>query len=374
MNNLRLLLSFDHELSLGGARSYAQNLFDPTDRLLDLADELQVPVTLFTDVCCAIRFRDWNHEDFYRPYRRQIERAVDRGHDVQLHLHPHWIDSEFENGRFIPADAYSLGCFRDRAWPDNITGIVERGTDFLYDLCRARRGDYRCIAYRAGGFSLLPETAAILTALFGQGIRIDSSIAKEHRFACRLWDVDFHNMPDRANWYIATTGPLNREAPCGLYEIPIATRPRTPLNNVPFLVKRVLWRRRRYSSGGWSIDVGNTPLTTKLIRLLPHSAWMLGFDNHTDSIADLMKTLRYHVKRHAKDELIACSTLSHPKFMGEHSRQLMKEFITRVRSEYGSQAGFCTFREFYDEFLRSSETAHPTESVSPKSRLPLGEG
>ena len=76
MHNLKLLLSFDHELSLGGASSYDRNLFDPTDRLLDLADDLGVPVTLFTDVCCAIGFRDWDRDGFYRPYRRQIERVT----------------------------------------------------------------------------------------------------------------------------------------------------------------------------------------------------------------------------------------------------------------------------------------------------------
>ena len=226
MTQIKILLSFDHELSLGGCDSYARNMFEPTDRLLDLADELRVPITLFTDVCCAARFREWDPDGFYRTYVRQISSTVKRGHDVQLHLHPHWIDSKFVEGRFVPATTYSLGNFLDRPWPQNIPGIVADGIERLEELCCADPS-YKCVAYRAGGFSLSPATEAVLTALYDHGIRIESTIAKGFRFACDLWEVDFRNMPAKANWWIPKSGPLNYEAETGLFEIPIATRPRT---------------------------------------------------------------------------------------------------------------------------------------------------
>jgi len=69
---LKILLSLDHELSLGGAASYSRNLFDPTELVMRVAKELQVPLTLFTDVCCAIRFKKWDYERFCQPYERQI--------------------------------------------------------------------------------------------------------------------------------------------------------------------------------------------------------------------------------------------------------------------------------------------------------------
>ncbi len=351
MNDLEILLSFDHELSLGGAECAVRNLFDPTDRLIDLADELEVPITLFTDVCCAIRFRQWDPEGFFRRYGDQIRRALQGGHDVQLHLHPHWIDSDYKNGRFIPATSYGLGRFRDRERPNNISGIVEQGIDFLTDLCRAERPDYRCIAYRAGGFDLNSATASILTALYDHGIRIESSIAKGNSFASELWSVNHGGMPAKANWYIAPTGPLDREASGGLYEIPIAARPRTPVNNLPFLFKRVWYRGKSYRSGGWAIDQGNTSFVDKIKRLFPRSCWMLGFDNYTHGVEDLMRILRYHVEKHPHDERIACSAISHPKHMGQHARALMKGFVQRVRQDFGSRATFCSYREFFDEFL-----------------------
>lgn len=357
MNELRLLLAFDHELSLGGSESYPRDLFDPTDELLDAADALEAPITLFTDVCCAIRFRQWDPEGFFRPYCRQIESVLERGHDVQLHLHPHWMDSEFRHGRFIPAGSYSLGEFCDRPWPNNVPGIVGQGVELLEELCRPKRPGYRCIAYRAGGFSLSPATAAVLSALYQHGIRIESSIAKGNYLASDLWRVDHRRMPDKANWYIALPGPLDREASGGLYEIPIASRPRTPINNLPFLMKRLVCRFRRHRPAGWMIDAGRTSLGDKLKRLAPRSAWLLGFDSFTDSADDLMKILRHHVAVHPGSDLIACSTVSHPKNMGLYARRLMRAFVERVRADYGDAVRLCTYRQFYDEFLAARREA-----------------
>ena len=238
-------------------------------------------------------------------------------------------------------------------------GIVRQGTELLDEICRSRNENYRCIAYRAGGYCLSPETGPILSALNDQGIRIESSIGKGNRLASNLWTVDHRGMPECANWYIDPLGPLDQATDHGLYEIPIATRPRTPLNNVLFLVKRVLYRNRRYRCGGSPIDAGgNTSWIGKIKRLFPRSAWMLGFDNYTHTASDLMTILQSHIDAHPSDSMIACSAVSHPKYMGKHACSLMKEFVERVRSDYGDEVRFCTYQEFYEQFLsRNPSTA-----------------
>lgn len=372
MQSLKILLSFDHELSLGGARCFEQNMFRPTDALLSLADELQVPLNLFTDVCSAERFRDWEPESFFARYAEQIGAAVRGGHDVQLHLHPHWIDSVYAHGSFSPATTYSLGNFVDRPPPNDISGIVNRGIRLLHELCRSQDPGYHCVAFRAGGFCLTPCTAEILTALHDAGIRIESTIAKGFRFSCDLWSVDFSDMPEAANWTIPIRGPLNRPAACGLFEIPIATRPRTPVNNIPFLVKRVLTRGRRYDSGGWPIDAGNTSVPDKLKRLLPRSVWMLGFDHFADNVSDLMRTLRHHVEAHDQDDEIICSAISHPKMMGRHARGLMAKFVDRARREFDSALEFTTYQQIASErglfSMMGGVTESDTRQLAEESR------
>lgn len=129
MKKTHLILAFDHELSLGSARSHKQNFFDPTDSIIDLAIELDVPICLFTNVCSAQKFREWDRSGFCKPFCDQLRRATETGHDVQLHIHPQWLTSEFRNGTFVPASTYSLGSFKDRTPPNSIDRIVTGGID-----------------------------------------------------------------------------------------------------------------------------------------------------------------------------------------------------------------------------------------------------
>ena len=120
----------------------------------------------------------------------------------------------------------------------------------------------------------------------------------------------------------------------------------------------------RTVSGGWPIDVGNATLGDKLKRLVPNSAWMLGFDNYTDNVDSLMKILRWHVDNHRDQEDVICSAISHPKFIGKHALSLMDGFVRRVRSEYGDSAQFCTYQDVFWDKLVVREQEFERLSVS----------
>jgi hypothetical protein len=344
--NLQIALAFDHELSLGGTPDYDRNLFAPTRALLDLADEIGVKVTLFTDVLSAIAHERWEVPAFVEPYRASLIDAIRRGHDVQLHLHPHWLTSRWEGGRFVPSRDFALADFADGSRGIEIEGIVELGVRYLRALGSSADPSYRCIAFRAGGYNIAPHTARIMRALHDNGIRIDSSIIKGYRFRSGLSSIDFRAMPTAANWQMH-----------GLYEVPIASAPRTPLNNLPFLYRRLVHRGRRHTDGGFGIHDGNTSLAEKLGRLLPFSAWPLCFDHFSDSADDVFAVLRRHVDAHRRDERIACASVAHPKSMGPHERSVVRGFVERARRTYGPACSFVTFRTL--------EEIQPWSSISP---------
>lgn len=333
---INILLSFDHELSLGRSDSYIKDLFEPTDRILDVADECEVPITLFTDILCAKRFLHWDYEGFYLPWSDQIHEAIQRNHDVQLHLHPHWIDSEYVDNKFKPSNHFKLSDFYSQDYPDNIEGIIEQSVSFLTTVARESFKEYKCVAYRAGGFNISDKTQSIFHALFRNGIRIDSSIVKDFNFESKISNIDFRNMPSSANWFV----PINGEN--SLFEIPIASSPRTPINNLPFLVKRIIYKNRKSQSYGNGIHFGRTTVLQKFKRLFPNSAWSLGFDNYTYSVQDLLKILDIYLKKYSEEDEIFISTVSHPKSMGNYAFRLMKDFINSIRNKYTS-VRFLTF-------------------------------
>jgi hypothetical protein len=354
---IRVVLAFDHELSLGGAPDYNANLFEPTRQLLQLADDAGVRVVLFTDVLCAMAHERWGQTTFVERYRDSLKAALADGHDLQLHLHPHWLTSQFENGAFRPSRDFALANF------DDLESVIRDGASYLRELGCEADPAYRCIAFRAGGYNMAPQTGRILRALYEEGIRIDSSIIKGFRFRSAISAIDFTGTTHRANWYVPLDGPINASSDHGMFEVPIASAPRTPVNNLPFLVRRVLHRKRKYSDGGRGIHDGVSSRSEKLKRMFPQSAWPLSFDNFADSAQDVFSVLRRHVEAHAGEEEIICATVSHPKSMGAHARNVMRGFIERARDEYGANVDFPTFAQLYAE-MRARERKMPSYSAS----------
>ena len=346
---IRLVLAFDHELSLGGTESYERNLFEPTEALMAAAEQIGVPVVLFTDVLCAIKHREWGISRFVDAYDAQLASALRAGHDVQLHLHPHWLTSRWSGGRFDPSRDFSLHAFASDSAPYSIEEIVERGVRYLREVGENADPEYRCNAFRAGGYNIEPSTSRIVRALYDNGIRIDSSIIHGFYFRSALSTIDFRKVPPRANWFLPLDGTISQAGTDGLFEVPIASAPRNPLNNVPFLLRRVVHRKRRYADGGRSIHDGSTSVREKLGRLFPRSAWTLSFDNYADSGKDVFDVFRRYVAAHDAEAEITCASVSHPKSMGPHARSVMMDFVARAREHFGGDVSFVTFRDVLAE-------------------------
>ncbi|MCX6271835.1 MAG: hypothetical protein NTU44_11555 [Bacteroidetes bacterium] len=338
----QLVLAFDHELPLGGITgTYDQAIFEPTRQVIESANKLGVKVCLFTDILSLLFFRKHLVPEFTEPYTRQLQYALECGHEVQLHLHPHWIDTRLENGRFVPSGSFGLGDFAGKGYPGNIEGIVAQGVQELTAICRTVRPDYQCIAFRAGGFNLHPETSRILTALHSQGIRIDSSIPRDFYYRSAFSEINYKNTPEPCNWTIPLSGPVNGQAENGLLEVPIATKPAGLITNLKHLYNKKKYSQRAYVTGK-TLHSGNVSKLDKLRFVF--SVRMLGFDTWTMNVNDLIKILQYNLQKYRKDESIILSSVSHPKNMGRYSIGLMEAFILDTMRKH-PDLQFTTFEE-----------------------------
>jgi len=341
---IRLLRTHDHELPLGIRRSsYKLEVFDPTERPFKPANQNHITVTLFTDVLCALRYKEWDLQGFYRPYISQLQRAVELGHDVQLHLHPHWLTSSYENGIVIPSSDYSLAHFENnKAFP--IDEIVRKGKQFLEEVCRKTNNNYNVLAFRAGGYNIEPGSKEIFSELAKNGIQYDSSVVLKYYFVSSLSLIDFRKLPPMPNWLIGDDGNFRKSADSGILEIPVAAIPKTPFE-IPTRFKLQRFAHRAPESHGTMIHEGNPGSRLQQLRML-FSARMLTFDNHTLSAKYLMRILDYNVKKFSRFETLNLATCSHPKTMGNYSFSLMEQFIEMARAKY-PDIEFTTFERLH---------------------------
>jgi hypothetical protein len=233
---LYVLYSSDYELFLGGNRlPEAEVLIRPTERLLGAAEELGVPITLFADLASAWRYRELGQQSFPDAMDAQLRDAIRRRHDVQTHLHPHWLTTDIERTgdgstryRADPS-RYLLGNW---APPEGLRGFVRgllrRAREHLVGLCAPLDASYRCVAFRAGGYGLQPHAEEILGALLEEGYEIDSSVVPGMVLESNVNRIDFRQVPRRANYRLSPEGALKSPSARGVYEIPIPTAEANP--------------------------------------------------------------------------------------------------------------------------------------------------
>jgi hypothetical protein len=102
----------------------------------------------------------------------QVREAWRQGHDIQLHLHPQWLNGQYEAGRWqLHGDWSILNYDRDDAY-----AMLADGKAYLENLLQPIDPSYRCLAFRAGALAAAPSPH-LFKSLVNLGINLDVSIA-----------------------------------------------------------------------------------------------------------------------------------------------------------------------------------------------------
>lgn len=238
---LRICLTFDYELFFG-ENYYGDDevLFLPTKELIDGINKKGISATFFVDVCSIVQHKKYNLKEYVENFSQQLRYMIENNQDVQLHIHSHWLNSTYSYGYWTFDEKHyrihSYG-FDDSSKP-NVNDIVAEGINYLNETLLPLYPDYKCIAYRAGGFCFQPHEK-LIKILYENGIRIDSSITPNLVFKSENNWYDFSNEVPNTNWYISANYGWWKEATnkkISLYEVPIATEKKEPIS---FCLKRI---------------------------------------------------------------------------------------------------------------------------------------
>lgn len=226
----KVFLTVDTEHSIGGA--FADPALKPVGNdkriygriggreygiplIMDIADRFGLKVTFFVEVFNKYFFGD-------EEMREVVDSIVGRGHDVQLHLHPNYLN-------------FTLKCPQDLKYSDLIGDYpLERQTEMLADArdTLVKHGAGVPIAFRAGCFGAGGET---LVALADTGFLIDSSYNRAYLGGpCLMPDWGINDIQSRQ----------------GIFELPVTNfieitglRPR---RNMPLDINGVSFEEMRY--------------------------------------------------------------------------------------------------------------------------------
>lgn len=187
------MLGLDYELFFGERSGTVERcLLEPTAAVAKIMEQAGHRLVLFVDVGCllALKRSQWRQQQ-YQTVRNQLASLYRTGHDVQLHIHPHWEDSSFgELHCNLDISRYRLHDFD----ADEIHDIVGRYKTELEDVI----GD-SVTAYRAGGWCIQPFEK-LAPALKAHNVRIDSTVFRKGVSSDLGREFDFMDAPDADTW------------------------------------------------------------------------------------------------------------------------------------------------------------------------------
>ena len=251
---------------------------------------------------------------------RQIKKLLDNNHDVQLHIHPHWLDAKYLGNRkwAFTYDKYKLHNLNDNDDPGDINTISGCINTSVQILKKYNKNIDSKIAFRAGGYYLEPFES-LSPYFLNHNILIDSSKIGITNTGKPFYK--FINTPDK----IDTEGPF--------YEFPLSTISLPAIKNIWFkFLNRKYKYLKKYGDGtsmGEALKKNQT-LISKLLTLLKRQHVILTPEG---SFKEKFKYL------FAKSANFSLMTL-HPKYLNEHQISMIEDLLDQKKLQFISIADY----------------------------------
>lgn len=295
----------------------------PTEHICRVLENLGVRGVFFVDAGYLAKLKELSGgvprlQADYQKVTEQLHQIHQRGHDVQLHVHPHWEDVRWDGkGWRMDTERYRIHSFSEL----EIADIVQRYKVILETIINRK-----VFAYRAGGWCLQPF-CKIERALRASNIWLDSSVFCGGLAKSGSHYYDFRDAPADSSWRF-TSDPTVIDSDGSFVEVPISSI----RMSAPFFWRLAFSRLKRVSenqSFGDGISV-RTGYRDKFKSLLFGATTPVSTDGEKSIF--LMGALRKFQQRCMPEDYFV--TIGHPKASTFKSLERMEEFVKTAQENH----------------------------------------
>jgi hypothetical protein len=352
---LKAIFTLDYEIHGNGEGCPRLLMVEPTQRLLRLLDQYDAKLTIMADIGEILKFKEYadqkKRDDYhFEDIVFQLQDAVARGHDVQLHIHSSYFNATHNGSRWIQDwSEYDFAGLR----LDRMRMMVKTGKEFLESILQPVRSDYRCLAFRAANWSVSPSKN-VAEALLDNDITIDTSIFKYGRRS-GLVTFDYSAAESEIGpWPASEENFCLRDEASRLWEFPIYSENRwigafLSANRFYRVSQSARHRTARSSSEGGASEPSaagrKSGLAGKWRLLTKRHAWKADFNQCTGR--QLVHALRRAERKAAADHSIDSPfvLIGHSKIFSRWNERSLRPFLEHV-TRHPERFGFGTFGTF----------------------------
>ena len=351
---LRIVFTIDYELYGNGDGNSRKLIVNPTKRLLKLFDKFGAKLTIMAEVAQIYKFKEYRDtigkDDYhYEAITEQLRRAVQTGHDVQLHVHPSYLNASHQNGRWEQDwIEYNLSTLPY----ERIHAIVQKGKQLLCELLTPVKPDYQCRYFRAANWSMCPSEN-IVKALLAHGFLIDTSVFKNGKRSGMI-EFDYSTAwSDCLPWPVDETEVNNRDLEGRLMEFPIYCEQRSLFDFISLNRFWQTWLGKRHSvlnvqKGYFNQEIRLSQCTSKFEKLcnLLNRKYPLKMDFNQCTGKQLIRGLESAWQKYGHLRVdVPFVLIGHSKSYNGINAIEVKRFLKYV-TKHQDRFAFSTFHDF----------------------------
>ncbi|WP_321317208.1 polysaccharide deacetylase family protein [Labilibaculum sp.] len=313
-----IILTFDYELFLGkDSGSLKGCIGDVTDDILNVFKKHGGVGIFFVDSSYLVHLKK-NCIEEHNAYSDLIRNIVKGGHDIGLHIHPHWLDAtKKENGHWDLSD-YSRYRLHSLT-PNELQDYFKECLDNLQNIVASVRDNYKITTFRAGGWSITPFNDLRDTFL-DSDIDMDFSVLPGDFLDQKPINYYDFRQANTKKWYWQfDTTPCVEEQNGRFYEIPVT---RYRINPILFLVNKYL-HSKSVNNNMSGVSASYTSFYGKMRKLMRSVKYA--------SLDDIALKLNRIMVRKMKMKSVLCF-VAHPKSFSSSTIQLLDQLLKRHKS------------------------------------------
>lgn len=335
---MKILFTLDYELFLGSRTGTVEEcLVKPLNLYLDKVEKYGLRFTIFVDAAYlfALKRGAKLHEKLRHDFQTVSAHLLflqERGHDIQLHIHPQWYFSTFTGTEWkLDVTHYKLSDVAE----EEMQRLFRESKSLLDNLLGKQT-----IAYRAGGFSAQPTGK--LTALFRQNdLLCDSSVCPGVKYSSNSQRYDYTTVPNKT-FYRFENDICQEETNGGFLEIPITMHEVSPLFHWKLAFVRLA---QKFGLSSFHSTFGNglgvvTTNESILERLSKRVNTMATIDGYK------IQFLKAAISQQEKNSCDLMCIIGHPKLATPYSVDCIESVCCYIKEHHHE---FCTFSDLLDK-------------------------
>jgi len=326
---MRILITLDYEVFLGKETgSVTNDLIIPLNELTSVANNHGIKFSLFVDASYIYMLKKLGKEHLklkndYDKICFNLNKLSNEGHDIELHIHPHWFFSTYNKDKWIiDSSHYKFSDIKK----DEAEEIFSESKKLLEEITNKK-----IIAFRAGGFSAQPTV--LLTHLFKQNnIKADCSVYTGASYNSKYQKYDYKDSCTK-ELYNFSNNICKEDINGEFTEIPISSLNISPCFYWKLASRKIIGIKSDKTWGdGITVKTSSESIINRLTKKSKAMATIDGYKiSYLPRLCDLRK----------KEGKTLTTIIGHPKLATSYS---IKKFIVFCKL-YSHENNFVTIKD-----------------------------